>query len=55
MIGEPVVFVLEQYAKVANWVAIGLVVVIFAGAYRNQSKKATAQQSGVGNSLSAGQ
>lgn len=55
MIGEPVVFVLEQYAKVANWVAIGLVVVIFVGAYRNQSKKAKAQQSGVGNALSAGQ
>ena len=40
MIGEPVVFVLEQYARVANWIAIGLLVVIFAGVFRNQSKNA---------------
>ncbi|WP_288832959.1 DedA family protein [uncultured Corynebacterium sp.] len=38
-IGEPVVFVLEQYAKVANWIAIGLLVVIFWGVAR---KKRTA-------------
>ncbi|WP_165164627.1 DedA family protein [Corynebacterium qintianiae] len=38
-IGEPVVFVLEQYARVANWIAIALVVVIMFTAFRNQSKK----------------
>lgn len=37
-IGEPVVFVLEQYAKVANWIAIGLIVVIMFGVFRNQAK-----------------
>ncbi|SIS38317.1 membrane protein DedA, SNARE-associated domain [Corynebacterium appendicis CIP 107643] len=40
MIGEPVVFVLEQYAKVANWIAIGLLVVVFIGIFRRQSKNA---------------
>lgn len=39
-IGEPVVFVLEQYQKVANWIAIGLVVVIFASVFFKQSKDA---------------
>ena len=39
-IGEPVVYVLEQYAKVANWIAIGLIVVIMFGAFRRQAKKA---------------
>ncbi|OIR44016.1 DedA family protein [Corynebacterium sp. NML130628] len=39
-IGEPVVYVLEQYAKVANWIAIGLIVVIMFGAFRKQAKKA---------------
>ena len=38
-IGEPVVYVLEQYAKVANWIAIGLIVVIMFGAFRRQAKK----------------
>ena len=37
-IGEPVVFVLEQYSKVANWIAIGLIVVVFFGVFRGQSK-----------------
>ena len=39
-IGEPVVFVLEQYARVANWIAIGLLVVIFIGIFRRQGKQA---------------
>ena len=39
-IGEPVVFVLEQYARVANWIAIGLLVVIFIGILRRQGKQA---------------
>lgn len=55
MIGEPVVFVLEQYAKVANWIAIGLIVLIFVGTYRNQSKKAKIERAGVGNVMNAGQ
>ena len=37
-IGEPVVYVLEQYSKVANWIAIGLIVVVLFGAFRGQSK-----------------
>ncbi|WP_257202871.1 DedA family protein [Corynebacterium cystitidis] len=37
-IGEPVVYVLEQYQKVAGWVAIGLVVVIMASVFYKQSK-----------------
>ena len=37
-IGEPVVYVLEQYARVANWIAIGLLVVIFVGAMRRKGK-----------------
>ncbi len=42
MIGHPVVYVLEQYAKVANWIAIGLLVVVFVGIFRRQSKNAPA-------------
>ena len=38
-IGEPVVFLLEQYDRVANWIAIALVAVIMFTAFRNQSKK----------------
>ena len=37
-IGEPVVYVLEQYARVANWIAIGLLVVIFFEAMRRKRK-----------------
>ncbi|WP_284523229.1 DedA family protein [Corynebacterium aquatimens] len=55
VIGEPVVFVLEQYAKVANWIAIGLLVVVFWGVFRNQSKKQQAEAEGIGNAISAGQ
>ena len=31
LVGEPIVFVLQQYARIANYVAIGLVVVVVAG------------------------
>lgn len=41
-IGEPVVFVLNQYARVANWIAIALLVVIMFTAFRNQGKKRVA-------------
>lgn len=37
-IGEPVVFVLEQYQKVANWIAIALVVFIFVSVFFKQAK-----------------
>lgn len=40
VIGEPVVFVLEQYAKVANWVAIGLLVLVLVGVFRGKSRTA---------------
>ena len=53
-IGEPVVFVLDQYAKVANWVAIALIVVVMVGAFRAQSKKQQAEVATVGNELEAG-
>ncbi|MGV0372654.1 DedA family protein [Corynebacterium pilbarense] len=54
-IGEPVVMVLEQYAKVANWIAIVLLVVVFFGIFRNQGKKKPAvQPEVVGNELEAG-
>lgn len=54
-IGEPVVMVLEQYAKVANWIAIVLLVVVFFGIFRNQNKKKPAvQPEVVGNELEAG-
>ena len=54
-IGEPVVMVLEQYAKVANWIAIALLVVVFFGIFRNQNKKKPAvQPEVVGNELEAG-
>ncbi|MDK8879324.1 VTT domain-containing protein [Corynebacterium sp. MSK008] len=54
-IGEPVVMVLEQYAKVANWIAIALLVVVFYGIFRNQGKKKpAAQPEVVGNELEAG-
>ena len=45
--------VLDQYAKVANWVAIALLVVVFVGIFRNQSKKKPAAEA-VGNELEAG-
>ena len=56
-IGEPVVFVLDQYAKVANWVAIALIVVVMVGAFRAQAKKQQAEAATavtVGNELEAG-
>lgn len=56
-IGEPVVFVLDQYAKVANWVAIALIVVVMVGAFRAQAKKQQAEAAPavtVGNELEAG-
>ena len=37
-IGEPVVTVLDQYAKIANYIAIALVVVVLFGVFRKQSK-----------------
>ncbi|WIM68026.1 DedA family protein [Corynebacterium breve] len=43
-IGEPVVFVLEQYQKVANWFAIGLLVVVFASVFFKQNKEAKKAQ-----------
>jgi len=52
-IGEPVVMVLEQYAKVANWIAIALLVVVFYGIFRNQGKKKPAAEV-VGNEIEAG-
>ena len=52
-IGEPVVMVLEQYAKVANWIAIALLVVVFYGIFRNQEKKKPAAEV-VGNEIEAG-
>ena len=52
-IGEPVVEVLDGYAKIANWVAIALLVVVFYGIFRNQSKKKGAAQA-VGNEIEAG-
>ena len=45
--------VLDGYAKVANWVAIALLVVVFAGIFRNQSKKEPAAKV-VGNEVEAG-
>ncbi|GAA1177904.1 SNARE associated Golgi protein [Corynebacterium glaucum] len=53
IIGEPVVYVLEQYAKVANWIAIGLIVVVFIGVYRNQSKKERAATAAMGGAVDA--
>ena len=54
-IGEPVVMVLEQYAKVANWIAIVLLVVVFFGIFRNQNKKKpVVQPEVVGNEFEAG-
>ena len=54
-IGEPVVMVLEQYAKVANWIAIVLLVVVFFGIFRNQGKKKpVVQPEVVGNEFEAG-
>lgn len=50
-IGEPVVAVLDGYAKVANWVAIALLVVVFVGIFRNQSKK---KPEVIGNEIEAG-
>lgn len=52
-IGEPVVYVLEQYAKVANWIAIALIVVIMFGVFRNQSKKEKAQAAAMGGAVDA--
>lgn len=52
-IGEPVVEVLDGYAKIANWVAIALLVVVFYGIFRNQNKKKPAAQA-VGNEIEAG-
>ena len=52
-IGESVVEVLDGYAKVANWVAIALLVVVFAGIFRNQSKKEPSAKA-VGNEVEAG-
>lgn len=53
-IGDPVVTVLDGYAKIANWVAIGLLVVVFVGVFRNQSKKKQAETEIVGNEIEAG-
>ena len=52
VIGEPVVYVLEQYARIANWVAIGLLVIIFVTAWR---KAGTKEAAGTGNAINAGQ
>ena len=40
IVGEPAVAVLEAYAKVANYVAIGLVVAIFVMTFVRGSRKA---------------
>lgn len=53
-IGEPVVTVLDEYAKVANWIAIALLVVVFFGIFRQQSKKQRAETELVGNEIEAG-
>ncbi len=45
-IGEPVVYVLEQYARVANWIAIALLVIVFAGMFRNRARKGGARATG---------
>ncbi|AKV59212.1 DedA family protein [Corynebacterium riegelii] len=42
-IGEPVVTVLDHYAKIANYIALALVVVVFIGVFRRQSKAKTAK------------
>nr|WP_235998028.1 VTT domain-containing protein [Aestuariimicrobium ganziense] len=41
-VGEPAVELLKQYAKIANWVAIGLLVFIFAQVFWSQRKKPAA-------------
>ena len=38
-LGEPAVEVLRYYGKVANWVAIGLIAVVFIASWRNASKR----------------
>lgn len=38
--GEPIVGVLEAYARIAMWVALGLIVFIFISTYLAQKKKA---------------
>lgn len=38
-VGEPAVEVLKYYSKIANWVAIALVVFVVAVSFRNASKK----------------
>ena len=38
--GEPIVGVLEAYARIAMWVALGLIVFIFVSTYLAQRKKA---------------
>ena len=40
--GEPIVDVLEAYAKIAMWVALGLVAFVFISTYLAQKKKAQA-------------
>jgi membrane protein DedA with SNARE-associated domain len=40
VIGDPIVVVLQQYAKIANWVAIVLVVVIVGGYFFRSGKTA---------------
>ena len=44
-IGEPAVFVLQQYAKIANYVAIGLVAIVVVGYIMGQGRKARAAAS----------
>ena len=40
-VGQPAVFLLQQYAKIANYVAIGLVVVVVGGYIMRSVKKAS--------------
>jgi len=44
-IGQPAVTVLQQYAKIANYVAIGLVVVVVIGYIMGQGRKSRASAS----------
>jgi membrane protein DedA with SNARE-associated domain len=44
LIGEPAVYVLQQYAKIANYVAIGLVVFVLGSAIFNSMRKGKAAQ-----------
>jgi len=44
-IGEPAVYVLKQYARVANYVTIGLLAIIVIGYIMNQGKKNQAKAS----------